>query len=75
MKINEALHYFKQGYLNEWFYSTYIIALILTLDKLCFTFLLFNTLLSILYHTQERDIDWKGSKFVLVKIQTSVTEI
>ena len=33
MKINEALHYFKQGYLNEWFYSPYIIALILTQDK------------------------------------------
>lgn len=29
MKINEALFYFKQGYLNEWFSSPYIIALIL----------------------------------------------
>lgn len=33
IKINEARHYFKQGYLNEWFYSPYIIALILTRDK------------------------------------------
>lgn len=46
MKINEALHYFKQGYLNEWFYSPYIIALILTQDKYVFCFfLLFKTFL------------------------------
>ena len=33
MKINEALHYFKQGYLNEWSSSPYITALILKQDK------------------------------------------
>lgn len=41
MKINEALHYFKQGYLNDRFLSAYIIALIINARQACFTFLSF----------------------------------
>lgn len=33
MTINEALHYFQYGYLTEWCYAPYIIALIFTKDK------------------------------------------